>query len=215
MVGDIERNFFFKVARGFSWLIVIIASISLITSIIYLINTLPMLYGGGTEVSKEEISIALAEKKGGGKYQADTYSNSSVNIDLINKLNSETTKIVLLFPEDVQKKLGEKDIESMRKHINGKLSFWDNIEDRISTVKHLRSELEGFSDDTEKMKAAVDKYIDLKIEKERILKSKKSESLIKVGSAAGGILTMLVLITLVTLILVLMAIERNTRKITE
>jgi len=92
------------------------------------------------------------------------------------------------------------------------LSFWSNIDDRISVIRDLRSELDGYSDKVEKIKAAVDKYIDLRIEKERMLKSKKSEALIKVGCAAGGIITMLTLITLITLALVLMAIEKNTRR---
>ena len=212
MIDNIERNILFKVAHGFSWLIVFIASISLLLSIIYLINSLPEFCGGGTDVSKEEITAALAQAGKGKKYQVKDINDLNVDIDRINELNSEITKIVLLFPDDIQKLLGEEDIESNRKHFNNRLSFWSNIDDRISIVRDLRSELDGYSDKVEEIMAAVDKYIDLKIEKERVLESKKSEALIKVGSAVGGIITMLILITLITLSLVLMAIEKNTRR---
>lgn len=87
VISSIEKKVYFKIARGFAWLILFIASLSLIGSIVYLIVLLPSVIGGTTKVSKDEINIAITEEERGRAYNISILDKSPIAKNQIEPLS--------------------------------------------------------------------------------------------------------------------------------
>ncbi len=208
--AKMEKKVYFKIARVFTWLLLLIASIVFIGLIFYITKKALSITGGNTNVTKEEVQTALAEEEKGRPFIPQVDNKSRLDIELIKRLDSEITDVVYLFPEELRR--DERAIEQVKRAIKEHLSYWPDINDRISVVKSLKKEMQGFVGDTKKTFKAVIKFIEIKKAKETHLKGSYESAKLEIKIAMGVLLIMIVIITLGSLVLVLMAIERNTRK---
>ncbi|MEW5804968.1 MAG: zinc-ribbon domain-containing protein [bacterium] len=63
LMGKVEQSIYFKIARGFAWLILFVAVIGLVISIVYVTPSITDLIGGETGVSQDEIRNAIVAEK--------------------------------------------------------------------------------------------------------------------------------------------------------
>jgi hypothetical protein len=216
--GRVERSVYFKIARGFTWVVILIATIALIITSISAGGTLSTLFlKKSNGVSREDVLAALDQKnKRGQKMQvASDEEDSKVDINLLNKLNAEINNtLYLLFTKEAQIRLTEQEYEFGRQQISNELTHWKDFNERISLLKDLREKVKGIGKTKENIMEAIGFYLSLKGQKEEMTKTAQLQKYAELQKMGWFILASLIFISLATISLVLMAIERNTRKIT-
>jgi hypothetical protein len=212
-VSRVERGLYFKIARGFTWLLIFIATIAFFGSLFFLIPNISSLYfQRGSDISREEIA-QLLDKNKKPSFNQSVQPKETIDVNQINNLNSEITRLLYaLFTEEAQINLPEFEIEEGRRAIGQLLSYWPDINTRIKIIKDMKIKLKGIGKTKEQIGNLIEGYVELRTQKEEAAKSaqeKKYTDLLATGQFALGAL---IFISLATLNLALLAIERNTRK---
>ncbi|MBI4707178.1 MAG: zinc-ribbon domain-containing protein [Candidatus Omnitrophica bacterium] len=210
LIGKIERSLYFRIARGFAWFILIPAVIALIFSIVSTAPTAMHLIGGSTSVSKDEVKKALESKS--RRYVTEGHewgedAEEKIDPELMAKLDKEVYELISLFPMEIQRQWG---VEGLRNQIKNHLAFGKGLKDKIDAVKDAKDIIKDFPE-SERVDA-VDKFFTIKNTKDNLVKKKQAEAKVSLGGMSAVIMSSIAVITLVTMILVLLAIERNTRK---
>ena len=216
LVAKVERSIYFKIARGFTWLVIFIATIALIFTLLNAGGVLSTLYLKKSDVvSREDVLSALEQKnkRTRSNQGSPEERDNAVDINLLNKLNAEVNNtLYFLFTKDAQIYLSEQDYEIGRQNISNLLSHLAGINDRIAVLKDLREKVKGIGKTKEKIGEAIDSYITLKVQKEEMANIALVQKYLELKTMGWVILATLIFISLATISLVLMAIERNTRR---
>ncbi len=202
----IEQSIYFKIARVFAWLILFIAVIVLAISIISVTPSITALIGGSTGVSQDEINKAIAAEKSWRQFTSEE-SHEKIDPDLLAKLDKEVYELISLLPSNTQDRSG---VDGLRNTIKNMLHSWEKTKEKIAVIKEASSVIKKFPE-AERWKA-IDKFIDIKSNKENSVNAKKEKAKANLLAMSVTILSTISIITLVSMILVLLAIERNTRK---
>jgi len=212
-VSRVERRLYFRIARGFTWLLIFIATIVFFGSLFFLLQSISSSYfQRGSDISKEEIA-QLLDKNKKPSFNQPVQPKETTDIDQINNLNSEITKLLYaLFTEDARINLPEFEIEEGRRAIGQLLSYWPDINTRIRITKDMKTKLKGIGKTKEQIGNLIEGYVGLRIQKEEAAKSAQEKKYADLFSMAQFALGALIFISLATLNLALLAIERNTRK---
>ncbi len=213
-VAKVERSVYFKIARGFTWFIIFIATIALIFTLFNAGGVLSTLYLKKSDVvSREDVLSALEQKNNRASIYPGSPKGDSVDINLLNKLNAEINNTIhFLFTKEAQINLTEQEYEVGRQNISNSLTHWKNINERIAILKDLREKIKGIGKTKEKIGEAIGSYISIKIQKEESANNSMVAKYAALQQMGLVILATLIFISLATISLVLMAIERNTRK---
>ncbi|MEW6110354.1 MAG: hypothetical protein AB1632_14480 [Nitrospirota bacterium] len=123
------------------------------------------------------------------------------------KLDKEIYELISFLPKNMQERSG---VDGLRNAIKNMLHNWEETKEKVATVKEARNIIEKF-DEAERWNA-VDKFFDIKHAKEDLVQTKKEKAKANLLAMSVTILSTISIITLVSMILVLLAIERNTRK---
>lgn len=206
LMGKVEQSIYFRIARGFAWLILFMAVIGLAGSILYVAPSITDLVGGDSKVSHDEIVNAIAAEK---TRQAFTIEEVQERIDpeQLATLDRYIYVLISILPKNMQTEYG---VEKLRYEIKQSITYWKNIEDKIAVIKEAKIVAEKFLE-AERSKA-IEKFFEIKAQKENLIKQKKEMAKANLLSLSTIILSTISIITLVSMILVLLAIERNTRK---
>ena len=127
---------------------------------------------------------------------------------LMAELDKEIYQLFLLLPPDIQRQY---DVEWFRGQIKTTINYVGKIKDKIAIIKEAKDLLKDFPV-AERMEA-MDKFFRIKGEKESAVKTKMAAAKEKLMGGLVYIPAEITLITLLSMILVLLAIERHTRKI--
>jgi hypothetical protein len=207
LMSRIEQNVYFRIARGFAWFILLLVTISLVIYIVKLAPTALELFGGETRVSQDEIKRAIAAEKERRPFMLEETSIEKMDPELMSRLDKEIYELILLLPADIQAQWG---VERLREYIKNSISFVRDTENKITVINEARGVLQPFAL-AERMEA-MGKFFKIKDEKVMSVKNKKEAAKVKLLNNFIYILSAIIFITLLSMILVLLAVERNTRK---
>jgi peptide subunit release factor 1 (eRF1) len=126
------------------------------------------------------------------------------------RLDKEIYELFLLLPLDIQRQVAT---EEFRDRVKNKLTYVGAAlyKDKISIVQEAKDVLKEFPVD--ERRGVITKFFEIKGEKERALKNRREAAKTKLLGNFMYILSTVSLITMVIMILVLLAVERNTRKV--
>ena len=209
VMGQIERAVYFRVARVFSWVLLVAAIAGFLYSIVLAVGSIGDLWGGKQSVSVEEVKAAMAS---GHAPNAEQQDEASVSVEsdpkLIGEYETELAQFVLLIPQEERRRYGGDD--QTREQF--KQVFQQIAVGKKSQVTAVREAKDLLSQIAEKERAgAFNYFIRIKQVKEQQAEAKKLEAKGKFVYLGGATLMTAMLITLVSMVLVLLAIERNTR----
>jgi len=217
IVGKVERSVYFKIARGFTWFVIFIATIVLIFSLINFGEVLSSLYLKKSNVVTRDDVLSALEQKNKRTHSSQISPegrDNAIDINLLNKLNTEIYNTInFLFTKDALLYLSEQEYEMVRKDISEALTHWKDFNNRIIVIKEIREKVKGIGKTKEKIEEAIGTYIGLKIQMEDFAKNSLAEKYVELKTVGIIVMSTLIFISLATISLVLMAIERNTRKI--
>lgn len=209
VMGQIERAVYFRVARVFSWVLLVAAIAGFLYSVASSIGSLGDLMGGKQSVSKEEVQAAIVSGRAPDEAQQDEASVAEdSDPKLIGEYETELAKLVLLIPQEERRRAGGDDrVREELKRVfqqttSGKKS-------QIAAVQEARDMLGQFAE--QERQGALNYFIRIKQLKVQQVEAKKLEAKGKFVYLGGATLATAMLITLVSMVLVLLTIERNTR----
>lgn len=202
----VERNVFFRIARGFSWFIALWAALGLAASVALIVPSAAKVLGGDTSVRADEIRFAIEADKHGRSYDSSQVESGKIDPKLRARLDEAVYEIIALMPPEFQK---EASIESLRQVIRNGVAPLSGTDEKIGPLRELSQLLKQFPD-TERA-AVLNVYFDLKLQKVAKLVEEKASASVAVSKYGFVIIAAIITITLVSMILVLLSIERNTR----
>lgn len=209
VMSRIERAVYFRVARVFSWVLLVAAIAGFLYSVASSVGSLGDLMGGKQSVSKEEVQAVIASGHAPDAAQQDEAGVAEgSDPKLIGEFETELAKLVLLWPQETRDKNGGDDNTR-----NALRQMFQRIEPRLKNqivvVKETHDMLSKF-DEKDRGKA-FEAFFQIKQSKEQVAEARKVEAKAKFVYLGGATLATAMLITLVSMVLVLLTIERNTR----
>lgn len=208
MMGHIERAVYFRVARGFSWVLLVAAIVGFLYSVALAFGSVGDLMGGKQSVSKEEVQAVITN----GRIPNASLDKESIEEEsdpkLIGEFEAALAKLVLLYPQNERQQAGGD--ESLRVSLKQSVQrMAEGKKNQITVVQDAHDLLVEFA---EKDRAnALDNFFILKRHKDQLAAVKQAEAKAKFAYLGGATLMTAMLITLVSMVLVLLAIERNLR----
>jgi len=194
----------FKVVKGVIWFILFVAILTLAGLCIYLAPPLMALLREETNVTQDEVRIAVESEKKGIPLSEER-SPEKIDPKLSAALAEEIRKLINILPKDMQAIR----IETLSFIIENKVKYWMDVRDKISVIRETRSILSRFSENERWI--ALDRFLVIKSEKENSARENKKKAREKISSISLAALLMIVFITQVSMILILLTVERNTR----
>lgn len=208
MMGHIERAVYFRVARVFSWVLLVAAIAGFLYSVALAIGSIGDLWGGKQGVSKEEVQTAITSGRAPNASRDEMSVAEESDPKLIGEFETELAQLVLLYPQDLRQQAGGDD--RMRENLKqGVQQIAEGKKNQITAVRDARDLLNEFA---EKDRALAFRYFfSLKQQKAQLAAAKQAEAKAKFVYLGGATLLTAMLITLVSMVLVLLTVERNTR----
>lgn len=206
-----ERSVFFRVARGFAWIVCLVATLVLLGTLYRFIQLTPTMIGGNTKVNHDEVTDAIAAMKTPNRFGGSAASDGPterIDPDLLSRLDKKIYEIIVLLPKNYQTDDGR---EKARTRIRKLLDNFDDYKEKVVVADEARFLVESFA--IEDRADALLKYFELKISKIANLRMKKALILQEFYITLGIIVSAIFTITLVSLVLVMLSIERNTRRV--
>ena len=218
VMSRVERAVYFRVARVFSWVLLVAAIIGFLYSVALAIGSIGDFWGGEQSVSKEEVQAAITSGRAPNAAQQDEASVAEESDPkLIGEYETELAKFVLLMPQEERSRSGGDDqTREQLKQVFQQIAV--GKKNQIAAVREAHDLLSQFPE-KERFEAAAGGpsgggfmvFIQLKQMKAQQAAAKKLEAQGKFAYLGGATLATAMLITLVSMVLVLLTIERNTR----
>ena len=208
LVGKIEKRVYFKIARGVVWFFSAICVLSVLVLIILTIKTSLSLIGTSTSVSVNEIKAALEKtyvKENNAFSESTPTFRRTTEAEKLDEELEELMNVLNVMP------VYKEDVKKFAK--NYLSSRWGDVEDQILVVREAKELIKKFPE--EQRARALDEFFQIKIEKENAKKAAKAKAYAKLEIYVAGIISLIWTLTLISMVLVLLAIERNTRKTEE
>jgi hypothetical protein len=210
MLGRFERAVYFRIARGFSWVLMVVALAGFFYSLVSALQSAGGLVGTQRSVSQEEVQASIANEKAGRGNQFSRGEETSTDPRLVGEYETALAELVNLLPSEVRRQAGSD--EAARNQLRSMFSsLGKDIGERISVAKEAKGVLQSFAE--KDRGEAIGHFRLVKQHKNEAAEMRKAEAKEKFTYLGGAILSTAILITLFSMILVLLAIERNTRVI--
>jgi hypothetical protein len=154
-----------------------------------------------------EIERVLAAKKAGKSQPGGEIPGKTIDPELLSKLDKEMYELIILLPKTEQDKIG---IEKLRGFIRDRIGRYASVKEKMGILRDAKKILPKFNE-PERVEALVT-FFNMKAEKENVQIMGQTEAKIKLATIGGTFFALIMTIAAFSLILVLLAIERNTRK---
>lgn len=210
MLGRFERAVYFRIARGFSWVLAVVALAGFIYALVSALQSAGELVGTRRGVSQEEVQASIVNEKAGRGNQFSRGEEAPTDPRLVGEYETVLAELVNLMSPDFRRQVGGGDDAAARNQLRSVFSsLGDGMEDRISVAKEAKSVIQGFAE--KDRGEALGHFRRVKEQKIQAAQMRKAEAKQKFLYLGGAMLSTAILITLLSMILVLLAIERNTR----
>ena len=217
LIGKIERTIYFRVARGFSWFILVFSLLGFVGAGFLAANAAREYFKGEESVSKDDVMAAIATRK--ASRTAGTNASATHELKLDPKAEGDLAREIaelfnLLSKEDQGRVGGKERFRSlMLETASGvKGTGTGNANEQIEYLQEVKKVVSGFLPESERWDAIVT-FSQLKMKSRELAASRKDSAQAQLTYTAAAVLSFAALITLVSMVLVSLAIERNTRKL--
>lgn len=207
VVGKLETMVFFRVARGYAWLIAFLAFLGLAVALATTAPLLVVAVAPADSVSADDVRSALESRKKGGLFGGDEEVQDAIDPKALAKLDQAVYEVIQALPPDYQ---GERKIERVRDEIRSWVSFEKDAGDRIDLLRSGKSVIEKF--DQAQRWEALQKYLQLLHRTRQQSQERKALAVAGLLRNVAMVLGTIITITLASMVLVLLAVERNTRR---
>jgi len=203
----IERSVFFRITRSYTWVILILAILGFVGAIIYLASDIRPFIIKDTSVSAVEVKKVLDAKKAGKSQSKEEVSAKTIDPELLSKLDKEMYELIVLLPKSEQDKIG---VEKLRGFLREQVGRYATVKEKMKVLREAKEIILKFAE-PERVEALVT-FFNMKAGKEDAQIMGQAEAKIKLATIGGTFFALIMTIAAFSLILVLLAIERNTRK---
>lgn len=200
-----EQTVYFRLARGFSWFLLIVITVAMVLVAIRLIPVLTQFVGTSTGVNASDLTQTMSSPRSFGADEEDELNPAEMA-----QLDQLAYEIIQLLPAEMRPSGSVDNLRGQIKNSVGNLS--SERKEQMKFLEELRDDLRAIPED--QRSKAFSSYFGVKAHKIQLdgaKREKAKESLVLLGySMLSGV----ALLTFITMILVLMSIERNTRSVT-
>ena len=203
----IERSVFFRVTRSYTWVILVVAMLGFIGAAILLAPDIRPLIRKDTAVSSEEIKTALGAKKAGKSPIEGESPTQRIDPELLAKFEKEIYEVISLLPKKTQDDVG---IERLRGMIRERVVQYPTLKEKAKTLREAKNLLLKFTEP--ERTDALGTFLNMKAQKELVAESERGKAIAKLTTMGSTFFALIMVVAAFSLILVLLAIERNTRK---
>ena len=208
LLSRAEKSVYFRLARGSAWFLLVVVTLGLIVDAIALVPEALQAVWASTSVSPAELqravssqSLALAPPDEG---------EASLDPAEMARLDELAYEIINLLPANSRPQAREQ-VDSMRGTIrNNAANLAKERKEQSSILRELRDNL-GDIPEAQRMKA-IEAYFGLKSQVIQRSVAKRETAKAELLVSGSVLLSGIALLTLATMILVLLSIERNTRR---
>jgi hypothetical protein len=200
-----EQTIYFRLARGFSWFLLIIISVALAMGAVRLIPIISQVVGTSTDVSAKDLTRVMTSPRGFGSADDD----NDLNPAEMAQLDQVAYEIIQLLPVDARANQNIDYLRGQIKNSAGNLS--QERKAQLAILHELRDDLREIPE-TQRGNA-FGTYFNLKSQRIQSDRAKKTEAMSSLVLLGSSMLSGIALLTLITMILVLLSIERNTRSL--
>lgn len=205
-----EESVYFRIARGFAWLILLLALIGFAGSAFWAISSGQTLLGGEAAVTASDVRRAMADRKSGVDQNAGSAAESvKLEPKAMGMLTTEITTIFNLL--DTQQQQASGGYERFSAHLSRLAEGRNvNVDERIEALRQLSAVLNEIPQADRLV--ALAQYVSLQRERESNAQMTRQMAEQQLMFRGGFVALAAALITMVSMVLVLLAIERNTRR---
>jgi len=206
LLSRAEKTVYFRIARGFSWFLLIVLSIGLVVNVILVIPELSQAFGASTSVAPQALNRAITSPAP-GQSPGSGQGGATLDPDEMARLDKVAYEIIQLLPANSR---SSGNVDNLRGQIRSLAANLSNDQsEQLAILQELRDDLRSVPE-AEREKA-VRTYFDLKTQRIQEAQSKKQAAQQELVFSGASLVSGIALLTLVTMILVLLSVERNTR----
>jgi hypothetical protein len=206
-VSRAEKAVYFRIARGFSWALLIIITIGLIVDMLVLVPEVLQAVWTSTSVSSKDLKRAVSSPS--SVLATSDEGEADMNPAEMAQLDQVAYEIINLLPADSKPQAREQ-VDFLRGTIrNSAANLSKERKEQLAILRELRDNLGGIPE--AQRSKAIETYFGLKSQVIARSSAKKEVAKAELLVSGSALLTGIVLLTVVTMILVLLSIERNTR----
>lgn len=209
MLSRFERAVYFRIARGFAWVLAVFALAGFFFSLVLALQSVGELVGTRRSVSQEEVQASIAYARVGRGNHVSQGEDTTTDPRLIGEYETALAELVNLIPPVKRQGTGD---DAIRNNLRGLFSpLGKDIAERILVAREAKDVLQGFP--AMDLDDALSHFAKVKLQKDQEAERRKEEATKKSFYLGGAMISTAILITLVSMILVLLAIERNTHTV--
>jgi len=160
-----------------------------------------------TTVSSEEVRTVLAAKKAGKAQKEGEAPTKGIDPELLSKFDKEIYEVISLLPKKTQDEMG---IERLRGMIREQVTQYPTLKEKTKILKEAKNLLLKFAES--ERPDALGIFLNMKAQKEHAVESERAKAIAKLTTIGSTFFALIMIVAAFSLILVLLAIERNTRK---
>jgi len=213
LLSKIERSIYFRIARGFAWFLLVVGLLSLVGAGFMATNAAREYFKGEEAVSKDDVQVAIAAVKarrtGGTKTEATHETQLDPKAE--GMLATEIAELFNLLPLEAQKGIGKEDFRKKTLEMASRVKGTNNVNGQIAILRELNKVVGQVLPQADRIEA-IGTFFELKMNSVNRAESRKAAALATLTYSGGAVFSAAALITLLTMVLVLLAIDRNTRK---
>ena len=209
-VAMIERSVWFRIARGFAWLILVLSLLGLIGSVVFSARSIRQYFKGEETISVSEIKTILEGRKAGVAGMEGTEAGPGrLDSKAEGQLTTEAIDIFNLLPPESQNRAGGKERFRLQLVMSAGSIRGGDINAQVSFLQEMNKVLADLQ--PQDRLDGVEAFVRIKRKNQEEAAAKKVIAGTELLVSGGVVWSLATLITLVSMVLALLAIERNTR----
>lgn len=214
LLSKIEQSIYFRIARGFAWFLLVFSLLSFVGAGFIAVGTAREYFKGQETVSTDDVKVAIATSKANRTRGAEGQPTQETQLDpkAEGMLATEIAELFNLLSAEDQKTVGGK--EQFRKsmlEMAAEVKGTNNAYEQIESIREVKKVVREFLPQSERLDA-IKAFFGLKINSMKLAESRKAAARAELMYSGGAMFSAAAIITLLTMVLVLLAIDRNTRK---
>jgi hypothetical protein len=209
-VAMIERSVWFRIARGFAWLILVLSLLGLVGGVVYSARSVRQYFKGEETISASDVKTAIeARRAGASGMEGLEASPGHLDSKAEGQLTTEAIDIFNLLPPESQNRFGGKERVRLHLVMSAANIQGGDVNVQVSFLQEMKKVLADLQ--PQERLDGVEAFVRLKQKNKQEAAAKKLLAGTELLVSGGIVWSLATLITLVSMVLALLAIERNTR----
>ena len=214
LLSKIEQSIYFRIARGFAWFLLVLSLIGFVGAGFIAAGAAREYFKGQETVSMADVKVAIATSKANRSNRAKGEATPEAQLDpkAEGSLATEIAELFNLLSVEDQQTVGGKEIfRKQMLEMATEVKGTNNAYEQIESIREVKKFVREFLPQSERL-LAIQFFIGLRTDSVKKAESRKAEARANLMYSGGAVFSAAAIITLLTMVLVLLAIDRNTRK---